>query len=213
MRVMAVGLVVGLVSFAHLGTARAALILDQQNVFSNTGIADSASSSIEYGQTFTTGIAGQLSQVDVFVFNISGGSDDLIFKLYNTSNGLPDTELGSPIHVPASSIPTNANSSYVSIDVSSLNVFANVGDVLAFGVSSNGGATLYYLDVLDPSSYNGGSSVWNFGSGWQLYPSSPSSQDYGFRTYVSAVPIPGTGFLFGSALFGLVGVSRRKKTA
>ncbi len=110
--------------------------------------------------------------------------DDAVLTLYSTSDGLPDATLGSAI-VNSALISTTAPI-FVPFDLTSSSTPVNVGEVLAFGISSTTGGT-YILPYPMPSGeYAGGSSVrrtlstppgaWSFQTG----------RDYGFKTYVAA---------------------------
>jgi hypothetical protein len=176
------------------GRARAAVVLDQQNVFPNPSIGDSSNAgSIEYGQTFTVGVAGTLAQVDVYVARFSPTTDNLVFRLYSTTGGVPSAQLGTDLTL----APTDVSSTtpdFESFDVSAFSVSVNVGDVLAFAVttSTNFSSFGYILPFSTTQLYAGGQPVSRVMNAppdpWQA--ATGVTRDYAFRTYVDAVPEP-----------------------
>jgi hypothetical protein len=183
---VALGFVV-LVAARH---ANAAVVLDQQNVFVSA-IGDTANAfSQEVGQTFTVGVAGELAQVDVYLARFPFTTDNLVFRLYNTTSGLPNAQLGTDLTLPPAAVSTTA-ADFESFDVSAFNLNVNVGDVLAFSIISTG-STSYILPFSETQLYAGGQPVRRVMNAppdpWQ--PNPGVVRDYGFRTYVDAVPEP-----------------------
>jgi hypothetical protein len=78
----------------------AAEVLDQQNLI-DSAIADSGSSAQEVGQTFTVGVNGTLSRIEVLLALAGFSSANGLFNVYSTSSGLPNTSLDSAIISPA----------------------------------------------------------------------------------------------------------------
>jgi PEP-CTERM motif len=167
--------------FLLLGeTGFAAEMLDQQNDIVS-GFGDTVSAfSQELGQTFTVGIAGQLTRIEIYMAKISA-SDSAVVTLFDTSGGLPSTALGTALVDSAAMSGTN----YVSFDFSSYDLDVDVGDVLAFGMSSTAGGL--YVWTYDPMNhYAAGDAIrrtvtmppsaWAFEVG----------KDRKFKTYVDA---------------------------
>jgi hypothetical protein len=74
----------------------AAEVLDQQSVF-DSAIADSGSSAQEVGETFTVGVDGTMSRIEVLFARAGFSSANGVFRVYSTSGGLPNTSLGSAV--------------------------------------------------------------------------------------------------------------------
>jgi hypothetical protein len=167
---------------------RADEVLDQQNDVS-AAIADSASSAQEIAQTFTVGVNGTLSRIEVLLARFSFTADNAILTVYSSAGGVPDASLGSAM-VSAGAVSTTAPT-FVSFDLSALAVAVSVEDVLAFSIHSAGSPFL--LPFSDSSTYAGGSP-------WRRTLSVPPGpwqaiappRDYGFRVYVD-VPSGGGG--------------------
>jgi hypothetical protein len=164
----------------------AAEVLDQQCLF-DSAIADSASSSQEVGQTFTVGVTGTMSRIEVLLAQASFSSADGVFNVYSTSAGLPDTSLGSATI--SSSLVSTTVPTFISFDLSSFNIPVRVGDVLAFGVSSPGGGLYFLPDSFQSDPYAAGTSVQRT----LTVPPGPWStvaHDDSFKTYVNVTSAP-----------------------
>lgn len=173
------------------------VVLDQQNVFTSS-IGDTGNGfSQEIGQTFTVGVEGQLTQVDVYLARFPFTTDNLVFRLYSTSGGLPSSQLGTDLLLAPAAVSTTA-AEFESFDVTSFGVSVDVGDVLAFSITSTA-STSYILPFSETSLYAGGAPVRRVlnvpPDPWQFSPG--VVRDYGFRTFVDAIPEP-------SALGGLL---------
>jgi hypothetical protein len=202
---------VGLLLLATGSVQRALALptLDQQNVFVSS-IGDTANAfSQEIGQTFTVGIAGNLTQVDAYLARFPFTTDNLVFRLYSTDvNGLPDVQLGTDLFLAPAAVSDTA-AAFESFDVSSFGVGVSVGDVLALVITSTG-STAYILPFSETDLYAGGQPVRRVlnipPDPWQ--PNPGVVRDYGFRTYVEPIPEPGVMTLLGVA--GVFGIRRRQ---
>ena len=178
----------------------AAPVLDQEY---DEGIAGTASSFL--AQTFTVGLGGILSRVEIAVSPIENAT----FALLETMAGVPapfDTALITVALPDLEFDPFN----FISINLSSFDVAVDVGDVLALAVG--GGNVQWTAGVNDfVPTYAGGTA---FGSGdgtnWREI-SAFGGADLHFRTFVG-VPEP-TALV--SLSFGLAGLgfARRKMKA
>ncbi len=114
-----------------------------------------------------------------------------------------------------SNVSPAADNTPTFVDTSSANIFLESGDSFVLGWHGSGirdGVGLWGSFVNDGIGLYGGE-LWgdnpfnepglHAGGGW----------DIGFRTYVSPIPVPAAIWLFGTALVGLVGFTRRKLTA
>ncbi|HVT26577.1 MAG TPA: hypothetical protein VHE81_01030, partial [Lacipirellulaceae bacterium] len=173
--------------FVMGASTRATEVLDQQNDVTGSGFSESnAGGYIENAQTFTVGVSGTLSRLGAQInWPGFGSPGNAILTVYNTSGGLPNASLGSAT-VPLSSIPSTGYS-YISFDLSSFAIPVHVGEVLAYGISTNGDSTyVFSRDTQNASTYAGGESMYrqiNPTGDWTFF--SPS-RDAGFQTYVIA---------------------------
>src|SRR3954470_11577615 len=155
-----IGGIVIIFSFAT-ASAPADVVLDQQNDVTGSGTADSTSGGfLEQGQTFTVGVTGTLSRIDVQInFTGFGSTGNAILNVYNTTGGRP----------PGASLGTASRTSFLippggyafqPFDVSSYAVFVHAGDVLAYGISSDVDSTFFLRSTFDHSTYAGGQSLY-----------------------------------------------------
>jgi hypothetical protein len=167
-------------------SASAVEVLDQQYDVGMSSFADTAFPfSAEVGQTFTVGVAGTLSRIEVQInrFNNLGGS--AILTVYNTAAGVPTTSLGTASLSTALIPPTGF--AYQSFDVSSFAIPVSIGNMLAFGIKSSGDSGYFVRAVPEFSTYAGGKSKFRSTGpppgAWQDY---NFEHDNGFKTYVNA---------------------------
>jgi hypothetical protein len=185
---------------------------------------------MERGQTFTVGTAGVLSAIDIRVFNYSESNPDLVFSIYETTDGIPNEASLFSLSIAAESLPYMPFDEYqalsnqehldlfewVNVDISSFGLNVEVGEVLAFGFATEGGEngangvfrvnSGFYSDG-SPSPYSDGKSIRRVidpnDSSYQFWPTWDLSDevDLGFRTHVATVvPIPAAFWLFLSAV-------------
>lgn len=191
MRIVVKSWIVGVAAWASVvPCVNAALVVDQSNLVSEVEGGLIASS---YSQTFTAGFHGLLSQIDVQIFKLTQGSsanwNTTTFELRSTTNGLIGGVLFSKqISIPAAAffgpMPTT------SIDVSSLGLVVDPGDVLA--ISFSGGPAYWasksdYLPPVPPSNIAIPIGTYDRGSPFSANaPTSPESyHDLTFQTYIA----------------------------
>lgn len=164
----------------------AAEILDQQNIFESS-IADSPSDAQEFAQTFTVGVDGALSRIEVFLTKTNPGNN-VVLSVYTTSGGLPNSVVATKSLSPAA-VP--GLQSFVSFDVSSFQVAVSANDVLAFALKKDGfDGGPYIMPFTNTNTYAAGSSYRRTLSvppgPWKIQ----DNRDYSFKTYVVTEETP-----------------------
>ncbi len=184
-------------------------IVDQSQATTNGGVA--FWSDLQQAQTFTAGITGQLTQLDVPLGLNRGtgftGNETAYISLVEWGTNAPGTVLGN------TSILLSSASTLQSLDLTSENIFLTAGSMYAFVLSND----LTYISLPDPyrntgirvqwdaDSYTGGSLWTHYSSGW----AERSGVDTVFTTYVNAVPAPSVLFLLAGGLAGLTYFRRK----
>ena len=154
---------------------------DQEHVPQNDlgGLEVTAAQSV--GQTFTVGLTGRLTRIDVTEIrqHRCPATDPLLFELVPAPGGSPSsTVLASRVVLPSLITPPGSAFGPLSIDLGDFDVQVSGGDVLAILLSSNA----------PPS---GCTYAWNgdfpggYGNGTGLLNGFDSSRDMAFRTFVN----------------------------
>jgi hypothetical protein len=181
------------------GQSQAAVVLDQYSVPQSGVVASQGAvgSSIEgaplgypFGQNFTVGLTGTLSEIDLGVFHgFFSPADGFYFSLLNGGGSVLLSQHVAAADVPVLSLGASTWDQIPTIDLSGLHLQVTAGDHLSFEIISETEADpndfmLYAVDNT-PLSYAGGSSFLVVGGG-----KLPTTATYAFRTYVDPVPEP-----------------------
>ena len=200
----------------YTGLSQGALTLDQSFTGSFTSNMTVCSYPLdgnpnyteELGQSFTVGISGQLSQVDIYLAQHVAVDGDLTSEIYNITDGLPvGTPLASKV---VSQSQVDSTFSWVSIDFTALGLYVTAGDVISINLTYGGGGE--YNWARGANGYVGGTAMYTYTDpGWTDDSWHLLNADFGFKSYIEPVPIPGAVWLLGSGLIGIVGIRRKFK--
>lgn len=191
--------------------AHAAPILDQSFTVNPVNRGAAVYALISRAQTFTVGMSGVLSQVDLQLGRAAGTTADLTVEVRRTSSGLPllgagdllGTATVTAAQVGAALFPTK----FVSVDFSGAPIAISTGDVLALVLTSTGPSYYEWYLWATSDAYAGGSGFYRPSSGTFV-----ADGDSGFRTHVTqSVPEATSLLLIGTALTGLA--LRRRRAA
>ena len=205
------------VMFAATNHAAAIPVIDQANDTNKSGTTLVATfagfiSPGDRANTFTVGISGLLTQVDLEIQRNAAATDDLLVEIRATTAGAPVDDSGSILSsatVPFASIPTTAG--FFSVDIP--DVAVSVGQVLAIVVQSNTGIAAPYVLGTNSGQYPGGAVYLRNGDSPGAWSAGTTDVDFMFRTYVEAnntgstIPEPATAML---ALLAMMGVAARR---
>ncbi len=164
-------------------------------------------------QTFKASKNGVLTGVELQLSrNESVPDNGIQVEIWPTLGGTPLTNLGHPLasaFVPASSaLPIGTE--FITADLTAAHLQVHNGDVLAIVARTNadylgtGNVDPFAWTCWDPT-YTRGEGFVGYGSQWGRM-----NYDFCFRTYVAAVPEPGTLALFGVGAVALVIASGRR---
>jgi hypothetical protein len=164
----------------------------------------------ESAQTFTVGLTGQLTKVEVKVSRYASFTGPLGVFVVPTIGGVPDdtTVLGYSVFAgdTISTAWNNNDSNWLAVDLTSFGISVSSGDVLAIVLATDNpslfieGLYAWHGDSGNP--YSGGNLFWttNASPDWTAV----SDADLGFRTFVESrsgmVPEPSTLVLLVSGL-------------
>jgi hypothetical protein len=139
------------------------------------------------GQTFTSGITGNLDQVDIGVWKFeTSTSPALSLQIQAVSGGLPTGTTLASESIPASTLVTNPTlASFTSVPLSSP-VPVVAGSEYAIVLLSTNLPCFdgFFWLYVEGNAYPGGSALTRFGDGeWQSL--GQAGQDFAFKTYVA----------------------------
>jgi hypothetical protein len=141
-------------------------------------------SNYRWAQTFTVGVTGTLTRIDVLVAQLfQAQPEDLEITIFDTSSGAPHVALTTPVHLSPASVPIVLHVSNFSDYAYLSAAFAlpvTAGDVLAIVVST-GPASEYYWAGVFAGGYPAGQLYRTTSAAWV-----PGSEDQAFRTFVAS---------------------------
>lgn len=186
-------------------------VVDQSQLSFNTGIPFGASerTNLPLAQSFTAGMDGLLSGIDVFSNGRTDGGSAVLDIL--TGDGLGGIVLGTLNgNVAANSYDSTISGYTVAFDLSSLNIDVSAGSLYSFVFRSVGGEFGQRGILASTSNPYAGGRLYNNPN---FYGNTPS-WDLNFRTHVDAsvatVSEPATALLLVLGIAGL-GLSRKRK--
>lgn len=196
-----------------ISAAQAAPVIDQSQLSFDIGVPFSfgpTSPNYPIGQSFTAGLSGQLSDIDIFSNGgILGGSNTVTLDVHSGNGVGNGTLLGTENASVASVYDSGLGLYFLSIDVTGLGINVNSGSQYTFDITNvTGSGDLATRGVLgsEQNPYAGGQIYTGPGYG------SPAAWDLAFQTTVGTVPEPKT-YLLALAGLALMGLIRRKKQA
>jgi hypothetical protein len=209
-------------------------LLDQVSDSTINNSENGFSQIVDKAQTFTVGLTGFLTRVDIKLHNAASPppTHDALFDLRTTAGGLPtEPNAGGNIlfsaSIPPSAVPNlglfDDNVPWLSVDLGAARFPVTAGEVLAFCLRTDepGGGFFanYYLAGSNENVYPAGTVYYrNLGTQFpqltwaEVEPAfGGPGNDVFFRTWVDPVPLPPTVVLLGSGLLGVVSWRRFRK--
>jgi hypothetical protein len=193
-------------------------ILDQSNVVNTFTFDAAVVTEVSRGQTFTVGLAGILSQVNLEIYQSTNTVVAPTFDILGTTGGVPDnSKVLFQTIIPLADIPifdTPPTTAFplTSVDVSSAGIVVTPGEVLALTLSRDApGNPPWLLWRQGIGGYSRGNSYDSIppGAPWTI----DATYEGGFQTFVS-VPEPSTVVLglISVACFVVIPLRLRAKT-
>jgi hypothetical protein len=188
-----IGLVLGAIMWVPYSVG-AAQVVDQS--FTNPPYASAAATSLTgdtlFAQSFTAGVAGQLTGADILAFDGTSGFggnpppvSDMTVQIRTLSGGVPTTTVLASSTIPASSLVANPNDQFTHVDFPT-GVIVMPGEVLALTIGGAGVGC--YLQTGSDATYGGGQGFvqQHAAYSWAPYPNpGGGTADFLFRTYVN----------------------------
>jgi len=203
---------VGWLLFA--GIVHAAPMIDQQHTPSGNFPAFAVANDRTQIQTFTVGITGALTAIDVQVSREPLAVENLVLSLWSTdAAGLPQARLVTKsVAATDPAFTSTGPRPFIAFDLAGGAVEVTAGELLAIELNSTAANSPPFFN----ERY-----LWEIGGQYdrgtaytQIGPSFfAQSEDFHFRTFVISVPEPGTLALLSTGLGGLLAYGWRRRRA
>lgn len=138
----------------------------------------------EPAQSFTVGVEGTLSKIQLYVIPRGATNADVTLHLYNVVADLPATELAS-VHAASGMNGDFAPFRWVTFDLSALGLHVSPGQMFAAGLTTTRGNPWWRSDWFDAPGplYSGGSVLQRVISRWGHGKNCPGTIKYSDRTF------------------------------
>ena len=195
------------------GSVQAAPVIDQQHTPSGSFPAFAVANDRTQIQTFTVGITGAVTRIDVQVSSGLLTVENLVLSLWSTdAAGLPQSRLATGFVAPTDPAFTSSDPRpLIPFDLTARAVEVTAGELLAIELNSNATNTppfneRYLWEI--GGQYDRGTAYTQIGSSFLK-----QSEDFHFRTFVTSVPEPGTLVLLSTGLGGLLAYGSLRQRA
>ncbi len=202
---------VGWLLFAAI--VQAGPVIDQQHTPAGNFPAFAVANDRTQIQTFTVGITGAVTRIDVQVSSELLTVENLVLSLWSTdAAGLPEALLATESVAPTDPAFTSTGPRpLVPLDLTAGAVEVTSGELLAIELNSNAANNppfneRYLWEI--GGQYDRGTAYTQIGSSFFK-----QSEDFHFRTFVTSVPEPGTLVLLSTGLGGLLAYGWRRRRA
>ncbi len=203
---------VGWLLFA--GIVQAAPVIDQQHTPSGNFPAFAVANDRTQIQTFTVGITGAVTRIDVQVSREPLTVENLVLSLWSTdAAGLPQARLATEsVAATDPAFTSTGPRPLIPFDLAVGGVEVTAGELLAIELNSNAANNppffneRYLWEI--GGQYDRGTAYTQIGSSFFT-----QSGDFHFRTFVTSVPEPGTLVLLSTGLGGLLAYGWRRRRA
>jgi hypothetical protein len=172
-----------------VGQAQAIPIVDQEHAPPGNFPALAVANDRTQIQTFTVGVTGVLTRIDVQVRRSPQTVEDLVLSLWSTDvEGLPENLLAT-VSLPASATTQDIPAPFVPFDLGAASVAVSAGDVLAIELDSNAANVPPFFQERYEWEFGG-----QYGGGTAYTRIGPVllelGEDFHFRTYVDTGILP-----------------------
>lgn len=177
---------------ATANTAHAAPVLDQSTLGPDAGFSVTMGPGHALAQTFTVGVAGELTGVAFSLFDRGRTGGALIAEIRTTASGVPTSTVLASVSLDPSQVkdpiptmpvgPADLNL----IDLSAFDIQVGVGDVLALVLTIDPSSVGYGASALLPDSYADGSLHSKQPTGFESF----EGPDLPLQTFVEPLAIP-----------------------
>jgi hypothetical protein len=182
----------------------------QPSLFSTVGDLGTGQKA-EQAQTFTVGIGGRLTQINLDLSGDGTGNGLLLEIRRTTPNGLPSEAPSDLLGAALSSAKGTTDPQLIPFYLGDLAPQVQVGETLALVLKAPGSGTYGWLGAIgDPYPQGNLATRGSYYNNQWTTPVGLNGPDLGFQTYVAPVPEPTTCTFFVVCGLGLLARSRRR---